>query len=53
MADKLTAFLSGKKVYLVGVVMIVLGCLQDWDQSLITQGFLVLTGRAAIAKIGK
>ena len=53
MLNNIQRLLKGKKVYLVGIVMIILGMLQDFDQNLIMQGLLVLTGRAAIAKINK
>ena len=48
--DTIVEFFGGKKTYIVGIIMIVLGILQD-NQELILQGILVLTGRAAIAKI--
>jgi len=48
---KVIGFFGGKKCYIVGIIMIVLGCLQDYDQQLILNGILVLTGRAAIAKM--
>ena len=46
---KVLDYLSGKKAYIVGVLMIVLGVLQG-DNELILQGLGVLTIRAGIAK---
>lgn len=43
-------FLSGKKTYIIGGLMIALGLLQN-DTQLVLNGFAIITGRAAIAKI--
>ena len=43
-------FLKGKKTYITGIVMIVLGLLQS-DQNLILQGVGFMTLRAGVAKI--
>lgn len=45
-------FLSGKKTYIVGVLMIVLGYFQQ-NNDMILQGIGLLTLRAGIAKIGQ
>lgn len=42
-------FLSGKKTYIVGLLMIVLGLLQG-DNSLILEGIAAMTLRAGISK---
>lgn len=43
-------FFSGKKTYIVGILMIVLGYLQSNNQ-MILEGLSVMTLRAGIAKI--
>jgi len=43
-------FLSGKKAYIVGALMVILGLLQG-DQTLLLQGLAVITTRSAIAKV--
>ena len=49
---KIINFLKGKKAYIVGLLMIILGVLQS-DNNLILQGLGVLTLRAGISKVGK
>ncbi len=44
------SFFSGKKAYIVGILMVVLGILQG-NQDMILQGLSVITIRAGIAKI--
>lgn len=44
-------FLSGKKSYIIGALMILLGVLQNWDLQVILNGLAIITGRAAIAKL--
>ncbi len=44
-------FLKGKKAYIVGALMLVLGYLQG-DNNLIMEGLAVITLRAGIHKIG-
>lgn len=41
-------FLKGKKTYIVGILMIILGLLNN-DQQMILQGFAVMTLRAGIS----
>lgn len=43
-------FLSGKKAYIVGILMVALGLMTD-NLDMVMQGLVVITGRAAIAKI--
>lgn len=43
------AFTSGKKAYLVGVLMILLGVLQS-NNDMVLQGLAVITIRAGISK---
>lgn len=45
-------YLKGKKTYLVGLIMIVLGVLQG-DNTLILEGIGFMTIRAGIGKINK
>ncbi len=45
-------FFKGKKTYLIGILMIVLGYLQS-DNTLILEGLGFITIRAGIGKIGK
>lgn len=45
----MVSFLEGKKTYIVGTLMIVLGFLQDNNQ-MILEGFGMLTLRGAISK---
>ena len=45
-------FLSGKKSYLVGALMIALGCLTDNGQ-MILEGVAIITLRAGVSKIAK
>jgi len=42
-------FLKGKKTYIVGILMIILGFMTD-DNSLIMEGLGFITVRSAIAK---
>jgi hypothetical protein len=44
------SFLSGKKTYIVGILMISLGLLQG-DQHLVLEGISVMTIRAGISKL--
>lgn len=44
-------FLSGKKTYIVGILMIILGITNSWDLQMILNGLAIISGRAAIAKI--
>lgn len=44
-------FLSGKKTYILGALLVLTGVLQNWDMQIILNGLAVMTGRAAIAKI--
>ncbi len=48
--ENLKKMFSGKKAYLVGLLMISLGLLQG-DNNLILQGLSVITLRAGISKI--
>jgi hypothetical protein len=50
MTNKIVAFFSGKKTYLIGALMIALGLLQH-NTDMVMQGFAVISGRAAIAKM--
>lgn len=43
-------FLKGKKSYIVGILMIVLGLIQD-DSKLILEGIAIMTLRAGISKV--
>jgi uncharacterized membrane protein YiaA len=47
---KIVEFLEGKKAYIVGVAMVLCG-LYNADNSLVLQGFAVITLRAGISKI--
>ena len=47
--ENLKTFLSGKKTYVVGILMIALGLLQK-DNQLILEGLGLLTLRAGISK---
>ena len=49
---KIVDFLKGKKSYIVGILMIVLGLLQN-DNTLVMQGLSVITLRACIGKVTK
>ena len=49
--DKIKQMFSGKKAYIVGVLMIALGLMQG-DNSLILEGLGVISLRAGIAKTG-
>lgn len=44
-------WISGKKAYMVGLLMIALGLLQGNDQ-LVLEGLAVITLRAGIKKVG-
>lgn len=48
---KIIEFFKGKKTYIIGLLMIVLGILQQ-DQNLILEGIAVLFLRAGVAKTG-
>jgi len=50
--SKIVDFLKGKKSYIVGILMIVLGLLQN-DNALVMQGLSVITLRAGIGKVTK
>lgn len=41
-------FLKGKKTYIVGALMIILGILQDYNQEMILQGLGLITLRLGI-----
>jgi len=43
-------FLKGKKMYIMGCLMIILGLLNG-DQKMVLEGITVLTARAAISKV--
>ena len=45
-------FLKGKKTYITGVLMVVLGILQA-DNELILEGIAIMTLRAGVNKVGK
>jgi len=45
-------FLSGKKAYICGILMVILGLLNG-DQRLILEGFSVIFIRAGIAKVDR
>ncbi len=47
---KLRELLKGKKTYILGLVWVILGILNEVNVDQIMQGLLILTGRAAIAK---
>lgn len=47
---KLVDFLKGKKTYIVGMLMVVLGLLND-DQQMLLDGLGFMTVRAAIKKM--
>lgn len=48
--NQVLKFLAGKKTYIVGVLMIILGLYQGNDQ-MVMEGIATLTLRAAIAKV--
>jgi hypothetical protein len=48
--DAIINFFDGKKAYIVGLLMVFCG-LYNGDQSLVLQGFAVITLRAGISKI--
>lgn len=50
--SKIIDFLSGKKSYIVGILMIVLGLLNG-DNEILLQGVAVMTLRAGISKTGQ
>lgn len=43
-------FFSGKKTYILGTLMTILGLMQG-DTQMILNGLTIITGRAAIAKV--
>lgn len=45
-------FFSGKKTYIIGILMIILGILQK-NNDMILQGLGLLALRAGVAKMGK
>lgn len=45
-------YFSGKKTYIVGILMIILGFMTDDTQGILT-GIGFVTGRAAISKLEK
>lgn len=47
--ERLLSFFSGKKTYIVGALMILLGLMQD-DKNTILEGIVFITLRAGIAK---
>ena len=49
---KILDFFKGKKTYIVGILMIVLGYLQG-DNQLMLEGLGFMTIRAGVGKIGK
>lgn len=49
--QRLVEFLSGKKTYITGVVMVILGLLQG-DNKLVLEGIGLITVRQAITKHG-
>jgi len=53
MIKKILALLNGKKMFITGIVMIILGCLQDFDQTLILAGLAIITGKSALKKLEK
>lgn len=48
--NTISQFFSGKKAYIIGILMVILGILQN-DPKLILEGFGVITLRAGIAKV--
>lgn len=52
MITNIITFLSGKKTYIIGTLMIILGLLQG-NQDMIMQGIAAITIRVGIAKIGQ
>lgn len=48
--EKVITFLSGKKSYIVGCLMIILGLLNG-DNQLILEGLAIISLRAGISKI--
>ena len=48
--ENIKTFLSGKKTYIVGILMIALGLLQG-DNQLILEGLGLLSLRAGISKV--
>ena len=49
--NKITKFFQGKKTYVIGILMILLGLLTD-DKQMILEGFGFITLRAGISKTG-
>ena len=49
---KVISFFKGKKTYVVGILMIVLGLLQG-DNTLVLEGLGLVSLRAGVSKIGK
>ncbi len=45
------ALLRGHKTYIIGFLMVCLGVLQQ-DPQVVLNGLAIITGRAAIAKVG-
>lgn len=52
MIDTVRSFFYGKKTYIVGLLMIALGILQE-DNALVLEGVAFMTVRAGIAKVGQ
>lgn len=50
--QKVIDFFKGKKTYIVGLLMIALG-IATADQSLVLEGFGLMTLRAGVSKIGQ
>lgn len=50
MVSKLADFFDGKKSYIVGILMVVTGLLNN-DNDMVLQGIAVITLRAGIAKV--
>jgi len=46
-------FFNGKKLFITGIVTIILGCLQDFDQKLILAGVTLIAGKSALKKLEK
>ena len=56
MLKKFESFISyfdGKKAYLVGLLYVLLGILQDMNQELIMIGLSIIAGRSTIKKFEK
>ena len=49
---KILSFFSGKKTYLIGLAMIILGYYNN-DSQMLMEGLAVITLRQGIAKVGK